>query len=154
MKLIVNVSRNVSGINVLKSIEPVMQRIAGEVADGKQVVGLNLVGRKKITELNKLYRGRRGSAEILTFDYGDNDEPFEEDSLRAEIYIYYGKARNTAGRLGVSEEDYMLRLFVHGICHVLGYTHRTNEEAKEMEEVEKQLLRPYLKNVALSRMFD
>jgi len=154
MKLILNVSRNVSGIHALKKLEPAMRMIASKVNDGDQVIGLNLVGRKKITELNRLYKGRRGSAEILTFDFGDDDETFGEDNIRAEIYIYYGKARNTAKKLGVSYKDYLLRLFVHGICHILGYKHGTDQEAQEMEEVEKKLLRPYLKKRTLSQMFE
>ena len=79
---------------------------------------------------------------------------FGEDNIRAEIYIYYGKARNTAKKLGVSYKDYLLRLFVHGICHLLGYKHGTDQEAQEMEEVEKKLLRPYLKKRTLSQMFE
>jgi len=153
MKLTMNASRKVSGIRVFKKLEPKMKAIAGKIDGSNQVIGLNLVGRKKITELNKLYKGRRGSAEILTFDFGNDEETFGEDNIRAEIYIYYGKARNTADRLGVSYEDYLLRLFVHGICHILGYKHGTDQEAKEMEEVEKKLLRPYLKKRTLSRMF-
>lgn len=153
MKLEVSNSPNVSGIKTFNKLVPVFKEIAVSLPGRNDLVGVNLIGRKKITELNRRYKNRKGSAEILTFDYGVDPPSKADGDLRGEIYIYFGRASKSARRLGVSEKSYLLRLFVHGICHLLGYRHGNDKEAKRMEEVEKKLLRPHLSKRLIDAMF-
>jgi len=46
-------------------------RDLGARARGEGEVGVTLIGRRRMAYLNRLYKGRRGAAEILTFPYGD-----------------------------------------------------------------------------------
>jgi len=152
MKIEVYNSPGVDGLKQFKSLVPVFKKIASSLPGRGDLVAVNLVGRRKITELNKKYKGRRGSAEVLTFDYGSDEPTTDEGDPRGEIYLYYGKASKAARRLGVSGRAYLLRLFVHGICHLMGYEHGSEKEAKKMEEVEKKLLRHHLSSNVIEKM--
>jgi len=153
MKLEISSAPKVSGAGLFRSLVPTFRKIASSVPRKDDLIEVNLVGRRKITQLNENYKNRTGSAEILTFDYGDDGFSTADGNLRGEIYIYFGGVSRSAGKLGVSEKAYLLRLFVHGICHLLGYEHGKEEEAKRMEEVEKKLLRPYLSKGDIDAMF-
>jgi len=48
-------------------------------------------------------------------------------------------------------EERMRVLLVHGICHLLGYKHETDEEHKIMEAQEDYLLEKLKKNKKLSK---
>ena len=37
--------------------------------------------------------------------------------------------------------DHLLHLFVHGVLHLLGYTHGSDTKASEMEALERQVLK-------------
>ena len=37
--------------------------------------------------------------------------------------------------------DHLLHLFIHGVLHLLGYTHGSDTKASEMEALEKQVLK-------------
>lgn len=39
-----------------------------------------------------------------------------------------------------SFQDHLTHMIVHGILHLLGYNHETNEEAFHMEELERKIL--------------
>ena len=37
-------------------------------------------------------------------------------------------------------ENHLTHLFIHAVLHLLGYDHKTKEQAKEMENLEIQIL--------------
>ena len=108
-----------------------------------------------MAELNRLYRGRRGASEILTFPYSGQPggEEAGEDAL-GEIFICWKRLESGAKRRRVSSRDYLLRLIAHGLCHLKGFRHHDEEAERTMEEVEQKLLRGFVSNEALVRLFE
>lgn len=49
--------------------------------------------------------------------------------------------------------DLFLRIGVHGLLHVLGHGHETDEDAARMEEREREVLSGHLGRRALDAMF-
>ena len=45
-----------------------------------------------------------------------------------------------AKRDNKSVNNHLIHLFVHGVLHLLGYDHKTEKEAKKMENLEIQIL--------------
>ena len=68
--------------------------------------------------------------DVITFDLG------EEGSVEGEIYISIDRARAQAKEYGVSPEEEVLRLIVHGLLHLQGYDDLEEEARKEMKEQE------------------
>ncbi|MCD6380268.1 rRNA maturation RNase YbeY [bacterium] len=113
-----------------------------------------LVGEKKMALLNRKYKKRRGPAEILTFSYPDDNEFSERDStLLGEIVLCWRSLCKGASYRSVSYELYMIRLVVHGIFHLLGYSHSNDVSAEEMEEAEMNCLLSFFEREDVEKLF-
>ena len=57
-----------------------------------------------------------------------------------DIAISYETAAREAAAEGKSSADHMAHLSVHGFLHLLGYDHESDEDAEEMEGLERVIL--------------
>ncbi len=92
---------------------------------------------KRIREINKLYRQKDISTDVLSFseiDFKNRDSWLEESDSLGEIFINYDwlKKGKDHGLKGLSE------LFVHGALHLIGFDHET--DGGEMRKAEKEIL--------------
>jgi probable rRNA maturation factor len=77
-------------------------------------LSLAFVGKVKATTLNKKYRKKDYSPNVLSF-------PLTENS--GEIIICPITAKKEAVKFNLSEEGYIAFLFIHGLLHLKGYDH-------------------------------
>jgi probable rRNA maturation factor len=91
---------------------------AERVANG--MLSITFVGRAAMSELNQRYLGHRGPTDVISFGLGRHGG---RGPVVGDIYICAEIARANAKRQGVSAQEELLRLVVHGTLHVLGYDH-------------------------------
>ncbi|UCF05627.1 MAG: rRNA maturation RNase YbeY [bacterium] len=136
------------------ALVPLMCEVASRFTPKEAPVELNLVGERRMAELNRAYRGRRGATEILTFDYTDTKTtPPDPGNPIGEIYLCWRKITGNARAKGVSNRDYLLRLLVHGLCHLQGYQHGDEISAARMEAIEKNHLSSFLSKRRMALLF-
>jgi len=90
-----------------------------------------------IRELNREHRGIDRPTDVLSF-------PLEEaipGTPLGSIVISLDHVERKAKELGHSQEDELALLFIHGLLHLLGYDHETDEG--EMREREAELIRSF-----------
>jgi probable rRNA maturation factor len=89
-----------------------------------------------ITELNRIWRNRRGPTDVLSFSQMDRpDTPLH---VLGDIVISLETvARNCGGDRAAMRREVRL-LFCHGLLHLLGYTHDNGKTEAEM--IRKQAL--------------
>jgi probable rRNA maturation factor len=87
----------------------------------------------KIAKLNSMFRNKNRPTDVLSFNYNDSD-------LFGEIYISLERARAQAKQYNVTCGNEIVRLFVHGMIHLLGFDHETINEKKKMEAMESKYL--------------
>jgi probable rRNA maturation factor len=92
----------------------------------------------RIRELNKLWRGFDKPTNVLSFPSPDT-QPGPERSL-GDIAISYETAAREAEAEDKSFADHMAHLSVHGFLHLLGYDHESDDDAEEMEGLERDIL--------------
>jgi probable rRNA maturation factor len=90
-----------------------------------------------IRKLNALYRHIDRITDVLSFTIGDED-------LQGEIYISLQRAAIQARRYHVAYQEEVLRLFIHGYYHLLGFDHGKKSERRRMELKENTALQRYL----------
>ena len=73
---------------------------------------------KLMKKLNKKYRGKDKTTDVLSFELGDKKK------IMGDIYISVPQAIKQAKEYGVTLKDELGRLAIHGTLHVLGYTHK------------------------------
>lgn len=85
----------------------------------------------KTHEINKEYRQKDYAADIITFAiFADSEEKFVFDNEinLGEIIISLDKVNQNAQEKGSKFEDELYFLISHGIMHLLGFDHQTNED--------------------------
>jgi len=107
-------------------------------------VSLVLASDEYIHALNLEYRGIDCSTDVLSFALNEGDEPEvidgPEEVLLGDIIISIDTATRQAREYGHSLERELAYLTVHGILHLLGYDHMTDEEKGEMRREEEHIL--------------
>ena len=93
-----------------------------------------LVDDERIHEINREYRHIDRSTDVISFAMEDNDQFYVEGMPRTlgDIFISVDHAKKQAEEYGHSLRREMCFLFTHGILHLLGYDHMTDEQEKEM----------------------
>lgn len=130
----------------------------GGVADAQ--VGVTLVDDDAIRQLNQRFRGIDRPTDVLSFpmiDYGDGYEqgadPWEEDAslqlekdpltgevMLGDLVISMPTADRQARQFGHSPARELAYLTVHGMLHLLGYDHETDEDKALMRSLEEKTL--------------
>jgi len=83
-----------------------------------------------IRRLNRLYRNKDRATDVLSFPFGDDD-------LLGEIYISLQRAKVQARRYGLTYEEELRRLLIHGLLHLMGYDHLKKADREIMEDKER-----------------
>ncbi len=90
-------------------------------------VSLRLTDDAAIHELNRDYRDKDKATDVLAF--AQREGPAADPDLLGDIVISIPTARRQAKR-GLAAE--LLHLASHGLCHLLGYDHRDDDEELAM----------------------
>jgi len=88
-----------------------------------------------VADLNIRFRDKPGPTNVLSFPAPDNPE----GSL-GDIALAYGVCAREAGEQGKPLAHHLQHLVAHGVLHLLGYDHLIDDEAEEMEALERRIL--------------
>ncbi len=94
-----------------------------------------LVSDRRMTELNKFFRGKDSTTDVLSFPY--NADEFETDrSNLGDIVISAERARDQAKNNKLTLELEIKQLILHGVLHLCGYDHDTDSGEMNARELE------------------
>lgn len=100
-----------------------------------------------IKQLNRDYRGIDAPTDVLAFSMREGEDGDVNPSLLGDLVVSLETAARQAstrdglgGACGNLETETAL-LTVHGVLHLLGYDHQTQEEAKIMFEKQESIFR-------------
>jgi probable rRNA maturation factor len=115
--------------------------LAAELLLGRSEVCIALSNDAQIAELNANYRGKPAPTNVLSFPAGPNI-PIDDDDPRflGDVVLALETLQREAAELGLPIEHHMQHLVVHGLLHLLGYDHGTDQEAQAMESLEVRIL--------------
>lgn len=85
--------------------------------------------------VNKKWRNKDRQTNVLAFLL---------DASVGEVFINPYEAEREARQAGESYSYRVAYLFLHGLLHVYGYDHETEQSEKNMQKKEKELLRRLL----------
>ena len=119
--------------------------LAAEDFDSPAEVSVLFVDNERIQQLNKLYRNKDKSTDVLSFPLGENgvyDINNETGAyLLGDVVISMETALRQAKIYDHSLEREVGFLTVHSMLHLLGYDHETTPlEAARMHEKEEMIL--------------
>lgn len=106
-----------------------LSSIGNSILGKKYNLTIIFTGKQKIQTLNKKYRNKTYTPNVLSF-------PISKDM--GEIYICPEIAKKEAPDHGFSVDDYIQYLVIHGSTHLLGLDH-----GKKMDTLEKKFIKKF-----------
>ncbi len=110
-------------------------------------LGILICNAQRMSEFNLDYRGKEGPTDILSFPYHDTLKAGERISLTCDEDANIGdiilcpeiieKKRLEWNR---PFDEHCIVLLAHGIAHLLGHDHETDEDYARMQALEDELL--------------
>ena len=108
------------------------------------LLNIVIVDNEKIREINKEYRNKDAVTDVISFAFEEvKDVNYEDVRFLGEIYISYERCKEQAKDYGHSVRREFCYLAVHGLLHLLGYDHMTEEDKKVMRAREEEILNEY-----------
>lgn len=131
-----------NSINDVRVDEPslinIMQKIIVDLGKGESELLLRIVDVDEIQMLNKTYRDKDKSTNVLSFP---SDLPVEiDESILGDVVICTEVVTQEAKAQEKTFDDHLLHMAIHGTLHLLGYDHIDESEAQEMEALEIEIL--------------
>ncbi len=98
-------------------------------------ISVTFVDNERIRELNREYRGKDASTDVLSFpliDFAGGEVPNPDVPVGlGDIVLSLERAREQAAELGHGFEREAAFLCVHSVLHLLGYDHELSQEDDE-----------------------
>ena len=111
------------------------------------IVSVSFVDNEFIHQMNRDYRHIDRPTDVISFAFLDGEaNPLEllKDNISpdclGDIYISIEKARQQADEYGHPLKRELQFLFVHGLLHLLGFDHMTEEDEKVMFALQDEIL--------------
>lgn len=108
----------------------------------KKKISVAMVSGQRIRELNKKYRHLDKATSILSFPAGVKNfvSPKSEGNFIGEIIMVPEIILQQAKKKKISFNKEFSLIFVHGLLHILGFSHRKEKEAKKMNVWEDKII--------------
>lgn len=123
----------------------VAERILSAIGESRSELSLELTGDGRMRRLNREYRKKDRSTDVLAFPIREAALPRRVRSVSpmlGDVVISLPTAVRQAKEAGRSIDDELTMLLVHGVLHLCGYDHEKNHrEAARMSRRERSLLR-------------
>jgi len=99
---------------------------------------VRIVDENESAALNKEYRNKTGSTNVLSFPFECPSEI--ELNLLGDLVICAPVVEREAKQQGKPSQAHWAHMLVHGILHLLGYDHVDEQDAEKMESHEVEIM--------------
>ena len=105
-------------------------------------ISVTFVDDETIREINRENRGVDSVTDVLSFPQFDDLAEIDQKRpyLLGDVVLCTAQAQRQAEEFGHSVDRELVYLFVHSMCHLVGYDHMTEEEKAEMRAAEEAVM--------------
>lgn len=139
MKVDVIFSAGTQSLSPSRTLLQQWAKVALTHASSAGFLTLKIVDIDEITQLNTIYRQKEKPTNVLSFPcrLPDNlrKNQLGDIALCATVIAQEAIAQHK------SREAHWAHMVIHGVLHLLGYDHETEEDALVMEDIERTLLK-------------
>lgn len=112
------------------------------IAVGDQVdtgeLTIRIVDEEEMINLNEQYRNKKSPTNVLSFPY--EPHPAVASRLLGDIVICAPIIEQEAKNFDKVLLAHWAHMTIHGVLHLIGYDHQTDQEATQMEDLETDIL--------------
>ncbi|HLR11141.1 MAG TPA: rRNA maturation RNase YbeY [Sporosarcina sp.] len=137
--------------SIVTLVEELLQfALQEEGIEEETEISLTFMDDVSIQEVNRSYRGKDTPTDVISFaleELGEGEMPIITDitmpKVLGDILISVDTAKRQAEEYGHPLKREIGFLALHGLLHLLGYDHMTEEEEKEMFGRQKEILQAF-----------
>ena len=125
-----------------------LEKVLSQVGLSNVEFSVTFATEDHIHQLNKEYRDIDDSTDILSFAAEDEDPdgtPFfvggQESRVLGDMIICPEVMANNAKTFGVDKQEELRRLLIHGVLHLSGENHSTNDATEPMLIHQEEILK-------------
>ena len=107
---------------------------AAEEANGRNA-SVAFISDRRMKELNSFFRGRNTTTDVLSFPHEPDAFDTDKNNL-GDIVISAEQAARQAADNGLALEVEIKQLILHGLLHLCGYDHETDNGEMNTRELE------------------
>ena len=126
------------GKELMHKLNKAFEAISDEENLSDNTINIRIVNDKEMVDLNKQFRRKNSSTNVLSFINHDISKSMTGDL--GDIAINYDFIKRESKKQGKTFDDHIIHMLIHGIYHILGLEHENDEMAKAMEQKEVALL--------------
>ena len=126
------------GKELMDKLNKAYEAISDEENLSDNTINIRIVNDKEMVDLNKQFRRKNSSTNVLSFINHDVSKSMTGDL--GDIAINYDFIKRESKEQGKTFDDHIIHMLIHGIYHILGLDHKNDEMAKAMEQKEVALL--------------
>lgn len=113
----------------------ILETFKKEGVSKKIIMSIIFNSDEALLEMNKQFLDHDYYTDIITFPIEET-----ETELEAELYISIDRVKENAEDIGVSFENELHRVIIHGTLHLCGFGDKTESEEKLMRQKEDEYL--------------
>jgi len=98
-------------------------------------IHISLMSDEGLLEINKKHLNHDDYTDVITFDYST------QNTIHCDIAISTDRVSENSHNEGVSIENELARVMIHGILHCVGFNDKTEDEKRIMRSKENELLK-------------
>ena len=102
-------------------------------------VTVAFVSDRSMRGLNRMWRKKSGTTDVLSFPAGQDEFESAEGETLGDVVISLEQAARQAREHGLEFEEEVSQLILHGLLHLCGYDHETDDG--QMNRLELRLRR-------------
>ena len=101
-------------------------------------VSFLLTSNKKMKELNFKYRNKNKATNVLSFPMQIN---YDDNYFLGDIVLANQIILKESVEIKMAKYDYLCKMTIHGMLHLFGYDHETNQQFKKMNKFENLIFK-------------
>ena len=121
-----------------QNLKETLQQVMVDLGKGESELLIRIVDKDEIQDLNKTYRAKDQTTNVLSFP---SDLPIEiDEAILGDVVICTNVVADEAKAQNKTFNHHLIHMAIHGTLHLLGYDHIDEKEALIMEGLEIKIL--------------
>ena len=109
-------------------------------------ISILLTGTKNMKNLNKKFRKINKDTDVLSFPAEDKNFFKRDLKLKKKVYLgdialSYQYIEAIIEKENINFDDYIKKMLIHGVLHLIGYEHDSFKKYKKMNLLEQKIIR-------------